>query len=340
MPHFQHFPESPSTMRALALPEPNAAMALSELSVPVPIPKDNELLIKVEYVGLNHIDAIFAQQGFCNWYYPHVLGHDAVGVVVQVNKGIFPCIGARVVWHASLGGQGVLSEYTTVPNYAVSVVPANVSAADAATLPCSGMTALIALDKLEINEGDSLFIDAGASGVGQFAIQFAKQQGATVFTTASKHNHKLLKQLGADVVFDYKDSKLETKIRHELGPQGFDAVLDCMGGDTTIRNVELMRFCGRIACLNELPQFEQELMFRKAPNIGIVSLGGAWLANSLCAQQKLCFMGNLLLESVARGEVKLPQIHSVDFTAEAVSTALTKQLAGGFMGKQVVQVSG
>jgi len=101
-----------------------------------------------------------------------------------------------------------------------------------------------------------------------------------------------------------------------------------------------MRFCGRIACLNELPKFEQELMFRRAPNIGIVSLGGAWLANSLCAQQKLSFMGNLLLDNAARGEIKLPQIHAVDFIAEAVSAALNKQLAGGFTGKQVVQVSG
>ena len=340
MSHIQQTTDLPSTMRALALLEPNDAIALSELSVPVPSPEGNELLIKVEYVGLNHGDANFAKQGFCKWHYPHVLGHDAVGVVVLANKGVFPGVGARVVWHASLGDQGVLSEYTTVPNYAVSVVPDNVSPADAATLPCSGMTALIALDKLQLSEGDSLFIDAGAGGVGQFAIQFAKQRGATVFTTASKHNHKLLKQLGADVVFDYKDPKLEDKIRRELGPQGFDAVLDCIGGDTTIRNVELMRFCGRIACLNELPKFEQELMFRRAPNIGIVSLGGAWLANSLCAQQKLSFMGNLLLDNAARGEIKLPQIHAVDFTAEAVSAALNKQLAGGFTGKQVVQVSG
>ncbi|MTV64494.1 zinc-binding dehydrogenase, partial [Streptococcus pneumoniae] len=84
-------------------------------------------------------------------------------------------------------------------------------------LPCAGMSALIALDKLQLTEGDSILIEAGAGAVGQFAIQFAKQRGATVFTTASKRNHKLVKQLGSDVVFDYADKKLSDKLRKELG---------------------------------------------------------------------------------------------------------------------------
>ena len=80
-------------------------------------------------------------------------------------------------------------------------------------------------------------------------------------------------------------------------------------------------------------------MYRRAPNISIVSLGGAWLANSLCAQQRMSFMGNLLLETVANGEITPPEVLAVDFNANAVSAALNKQLAGGFTGKQVVKIS-
>ena len=129
------------------------------------------------------------------------------------------------------------------------------------------------------------------------------------------------------------------KIRRELGPQGFDAVIDTIGGDSTARNIELMRFCGKIACLNPLPCFDQDLMYRRAPNISVVSLGGAWLANSLCAQQRLSFMGNLLLESACNGDIKTPALTAVEFNAQAVSDALNKQLAGGFTGKQVVHVA-
>lgn len=339
MPHTDILSTIPASMRAIVLQEPNEQITLSELELPVPEVTGNELLIKVEYVGLNPVDAQFAKQGFCKWQYPHTLGLDAVGIVVKADKGVFPCVGARVMFHGNVGEQGVLSQYVKVPNFAVSVIPDDVKSSHAATLPCAGMSALVALDKLQLSEGDSILIEAGGGAVGQFAIQFAKQRGATVFTTASKRNHKLVKQLGADMVFDYSDKKLVDKIRRELGPQGFDAVLDSIGGDTTIRNVELMRFCGRIACLNPLPKFEQELMYRRAPNIGIVSLGGAWLANSLCAQQRMSFMGNLLLENMANNSLTIPEIIAVDFDAKSVSAALNKQLQGGFTGKQIVQIS-
>jgi len=329
----------PKTMQAIALTEPNEQISLAEIELPVPSCADNELLVKVEYVGLNPLDGQYAKSGFCHWQYPHVLGLDAVGTVVKAAKGIYPNVGDRVMWHASLAEQGVLSEYAKVPNYAVSIVPEKIQSAQAATLPCAGMSALIALDKLHIAEGDTLLIEAGAGAVGQFAIQFAKQRGADVFTTAAKHNHKRLKCLGADAVFDYQDKKLIDKIKRELGPQGFDAVIDSIGGEATTRNIELMRFCGRIACLKPLPILDQTLLFKKAPNISIVSLGGAWLANSLCAQQHMSFMSKLLLESVGNDTIKVPDINQINFSAQAVSTALTKQLAGGFTGKQVVRVS-
>ena len=327
------------TMQAIVLREANEEIRLENIELSVPKCNDNELLIKVEYVGLNPLDAEYAKTGFCHWQYPHVLGLDAVGIVVKAPKGLYPNIGARVMWHASMGAQGVLSEYAKVANYAVSVVPESVSPEKAAALPCAGMTALIALDRLQLVEGDTLLIEAGAGAVGQMAIQFAKQRGVAVFTTAAKHNHKLVKSLGADAVFDYQDKKLCEKIRRELGPQGFDAVLDSIGGDVTVRNIELMRFCGRIACLKPLPTFEQELLFRKAPNISIVSLAGAWLANSLCAQQRMSFMSNLLLDSVEKGDLIVPKVNLVNFSAANVSAALNKQLAGGFTGKQIVKLN-
>ncbi|KPZ54719.1 MULTISPECIES: zinc-binding dehydrogenase [Pseudoalteromonas] len=329
----------PQTMRAIVLPQPDEQICLHDVEVDVPDCVNNELLVKVEYVGLNPADAHFAKTGFCNWQYPHILGLDAVGVVVKANKGVFPNVGERVMWHANIGEQGVLSEYTKVPNFAVSVVPNELSPAQAATLPCAGMAALISLDKIAIAEGDTVLIEGGSGAVGQFAIQYAKQRGADVFATASKRNHKLVKKLGADTVFDYNDKKLCDKIRRELGPQGFDAVIDTMGGASTLRNIELMRFCGRIACLNPLPHFDQNLMYRRAPNISVVSIGGAWLANSLCAQQRLSFMGNLLLEGALSGDIKTPAITAVDFTAESVSAALNNQIAGGFTGKHIVQIS-
>ena len=328
----------PSTMQALALSSASDAFALSEMSFPIPQCASDELLVKIEYVGLNKIDGMFATQGFEPWQYPHILGLDAVGVVVRAAPGLYPNVGDRVMWHANIAQQGVLSEYAKVPNYAVSVVPDSITAQQAATLPCAGMLALICLDKLHLKEGESILIEAGAGAIGQFAIQFAKQRGADVFTTASKRNHKLVKQLGADVVFDYQDKKLREKICKELGPNGFDAVLDSVGGASTNRNIDLMKFCGRIACLKPLPEIDHGLMYLKAPTISIVSLGGAWLAKSLCAQQKMSFLCKLLLENVAENKIQLPQIIEIAFDSDLVTAALHHQLNGGFTGKHVVKL--
>ncbi|MER2494222.1 zinc-binding dehydrogenase [Catenovulum sediminis] len=329
----------PSTMKAIMLEKAEDNFTFKMHEIAVPERKECQLLIRVEYVGLNPVDGKLAKKGFPEWQYPHVPGLDAVGTVVDAPVGVSPNIGDRVMWHADLSQQGMLSEYVAVPNFAVSKMPQDLDSATAASLPCAGMTALFALDKLQIKEGDMLLIEAGAGAVGQFAIQFAKQRGATVVTTASKKHHAYLKKIGADETFDYHDKNLLKKFKVALCNGQFDAILDSIGGDNTIRNIELLRFCGRIACLNGIPEIPNELLFRKAPVINIVSLGGAWLTRSLCAQQRMSFMGNLLMDSVNNGAIKAPKIIPIEFDAQAVTQALHKQLDGGIFGKQIVKVA-
>ena len=329
----------PDTMKAIVLEQPNQNMALSEIRVPLPQCDENEILVRVEAVGLTPFDVCCSIKGFPQWQYPHVLGLDAVGIVVQAPKGLFPNVGDKVMWHANIAEQGVLSEYAKVPNFAVSVVPTNISSASAAAIPCPGMSALIALEKTKVIEGDTVLIENGATTFGQYAIQSAKQRGAIVFTTTTKKHFKLAKRLGVEEVFDCEKDNLIDSIRSAIGPQGFDVVIDSTGGETTIRNIELLRFCGRIACLKSLPTFSDELMFRQAPSLSIVSLAGAWLSKSVRAQQRMAFMKNALLEGVANGEILVPELSFIDFNANSISQALRLQSHDDFAGKQIVKIA-
>lgn len=327
----------PKKIKAITLTSPAEEFQLEMQEMPLPQRKENELLIRVEYVSLSPLDAQLAKNGFEGWQYPHVMGLDAVGTVVDAPIGMTPSINNRVMWHANLAQQGMLAEYVAVPNFAVAKIPEHLASNIAATLPSAGLTALFALDRLQLKEGENIFIEAGSGAVGQFAIQYAKQLGALIYTTAAKVNHAYLKKLGADEIFDYADKNLFKKLKQACDNQHFDAIIDALGNNTA-DHIALLRFCGRIACLNHLPAIPELLLFNKAPAIHMISLNGAWLNKSLCAQQKLGFRGKMLAEDVAHGNIIPPVIHHVDFDPTAITKALNIQLAGGITGKQVVKV--
>lgn len=315
-------PASDDVMQAIEQQQSEGAINLCFGEHPVPVANDNDLLVAIEYVALNHIDAKLAHKGFSQWSYPHIPGMNAVGTVIQAAKGVFPTAGTRVLFNANLADQGMLKQFTTIPNYAVSEVPDAVPNDIAAALPNAGMTALLALEKLRLEDGDTLAINRAHGAVAHFAVQYAKHQGAKVFAFAAKEHHKRLQSLGADVVIDEVDDCATQILKHELGNDGFDCVLNTTGEQTFIDDLQRLRFCGRVACLNGFPTIAQELQFTKAPSIGVVSLGGAWLDNSLCAQQHLRFLGEQLLDDVAGGLIKPLDIKHIPFEPGAIADVM------------------
>ncbi|MCG7547473.1 MULTISPECIES: zinc-binding dehydrogenase [Pseudoalteromonas] len=325
-------------MKALELRSHGLDFDLVMSEQAMPEPSSNELLVAIEYVALNHLDARMARDGFSQWEYPHILGLDAVGTVVKAGKGVFPKAGARVLFNANLAQKGMLKEFAVVPNHAVSELPTDISPEVAVILPNAGMAALLAIEKLKLTEGDSLAINSAQGAVAHFAIQYAKQKGAQVFAFAQKEHHKRLRKLGADFAFDCESDSVCDQIKREIGPEGFDCILNTSGGDSFIEDLRHLRFCGRIACLNGFGHIPEELLFEKAPNIGVVSIGGAWLANNLCAQQHLCFMGQKLLADVKSGQLKVPDIELIEFSAQAVKDTLSCLLTSSCQKRPVIKI--
>ncbi|MDO6565289.1 zinc-binding dehydrogenase [Amphritea sp. 1_MG-2023] len=327
-----------TAMNALELRQSGVDFDLQMTQQPIPTLGEHELLIAIEYVAINHLDARLAQDGFSPWEYPHILGSDAVGTVIDAPKGVFPTKGTRVLFNANLVEQGMLKEYAVMPNFAVSEVPDSIASDIAASLPNAGMTALLALKKLQLQEGQSFAINNAAGAVAHFAVQYAKRQGAQVFAFAEKSHHKRLTKLGADFAFDCTDNNICAQIKRELGPGGFDCILNTQGGTTVIDDLTRLRFCGHLACLNGFHDIGEALLFEKAPTIGVVSLGGAWLANSLCAQQHLSFMGSQLLQDVANGSITPPAVKHIPFTADAIRDVLIQMADSTCTQRPVVKI--
>ncbi|MUV36436.1 NADPH:quinone reductase [Lentibacillus sp. JNUCC-1] len=130
----------------------------------------------------------------------------------------------------------------------VAKKPSNLSFEEAASGPLVGLTAWTSLiDITDIKEGERVLIQAGAGGVGSFAIQLAKAYGCWVATTGSGKNVDFLKELGADQVINYEEEAFEDV----LSP--VDVVLDTLGGEVQDRSFKVLKEGGRLASTTTAP---------------------------------------------------------------------------------------
>ena len=168
-----------------------------------PVPKDNEILIKIKAVSLNAADYRSMKIGLI----PRrkIFGADISGCVESAGKNITQFKpGDEVMGDLASFGFGGCAEYVTAPERAVIFKPSKISFDEAATLPMAALTALQALrDKGNIQKGHKVLIVGCAGGVGTFALQLAKFYDTEVTGVCSSKNVQQSKTLGADFVIDY-----------------------------------------------------------------------------------------------------------------------------------------
>ncbi|KAJ5740817.1 hypothetical protein N7493_000689 [Penicillium malachiteum] len=220
-------------------------------TIPVPKIGDNEILVQVTCVALNptdfkHID-ILSPRGA-------VIGCDFAGTVARVGANAPGnwAVGDRVagVTHGGLyTDRGSFAEYVKTSGEFAWKIPSSLSDEEAATFGVSAVTAMLALNvRLGVpwidggeDEGRSktpILIYSGASAAGLFAIQLAKLAGLTVVTTASSRSHDLVKEYGADDVFDYQSpTAVEDIIR---AYPNIDRAMDCYSQGSS------MEFCADV----------------------------------------------------------------------------------------------
>lgn len=221
--------------RAAVLPHKGGPLKITYRSTPEP--GSNEILIQVKAVALNPVD--YAQRDFGMPpvpSYPAVVGSDVAGLVAKVGSGVSNMLqpGSRVIAFASSfyqGGSpdyGACQEYVLAQAEGVTLLPDALSFEQGAIFPLAVLTALsgwktigIPIDsKFTPEEKQAVLIWGGASSVGTFAVQSAKILGLTVYATASTKNHKYLKSLGADAVFDYNAADVVSKVVSHVGQDG------------------------------------------------------------------------------------------------------------------------
>jgi alcohol dehydrogenase len=219
-------------MKAFVVDRYKSKAGLRFGDMPNPELRDDDVMVQVCAAGVNPRDAKIRDGEFklvLPYRLPLVLGNDVAAIVVRVGSKVrrFKA-GDEVYARPHQDRIGTFAEFIAINEGDVAMMPKALTMEEAASIPLVGLTAWQALiERGELKKGQKLFVQAGSGGVGTLAIQLAKHVGATVATTTSAGNIELVKNLGADVVIDYKKQDFESLL-HD-----YDVVFEQSGqGDT------------------------------------------------------------------------------------------------------------
>lgn len=239
-------------MKAFIINKYSKKVSLQLADMPVPEVLDNDVLVEVHAAGLNLLDAKIKAGEFkmiLPYQLPLILGHDVAGVITRVGKNVKKFkVGDEVYARPADHRIGTFAEFIAIAEKDVALKPRNLSMEEAASIPLVALTAWQALVEIaQVTPGQKVFIQAGSGGVGTVAIQLAKHLGAWVATTASTKSFDLLKELGADVLIDYKNEDFENSLSN------YDVVLNSQDKHTLEKSFRILKSGGKLISISGPP---------------------------------------------------------------------------------------
>jgi len=264
-------------MKAIQIKQTGGPEVMELVDLPVPQPKSNEAVVKIQAAGVNFID-VYNRQGHYKTPLPLVLGQEAAGVVSAVGSDVREvAVGDRVAYTSVLGSY---AEYAAVPADRLVKTPDGVGDREAAAAMLQGITAqYLTHDTYPLKKGETALIHAAAGGVGSLLVQMAHNIGARVIATVStEEKAKLARAAGADEVILYTQADFEVETKRLTGGKGVDVVYDSVGKTTFDKGLNVLRprgmmtlfggSSGAVAPIDPLVLTQKGSLFLTRPSIG------------------------------------------------------------------------
>ncbi len=321
------------------------AINLEIREVAAPTPTENEVLVKIYTSAVNPLDNMIIRgevKMIVPYKMPLIMGNEFSGVVEKTGSSVTKFkVGDRVYGRMPLSKIGAFAEYAAVDEKALAVVPDYLSHDEAATVPLTALTAMQALEIMNVKSGESIFISGGTGSLGAMAIPVAKSLGLTVYTNGSADNEERVKSLGADRFIDYKKESYVDVLNN------IDYVLDTLGDKELPNEFKILKEGGKLVSLRGLPNgsfakrenlsFLKQLLFKIA--------GGKYDKLAKLKNQTYDFVfvhedGKQLQQLGKIFSAKNPLEASIDtvFTLEQVNEALEKVKQGKSKGKTIIKI--
>jgi len=295
-------------VKAVVFEKHGGVDVLDYRDVPIPFPKEKEVVIRVEAASINHLD-IWVRQGLPgpSIPLPHISGCDGIGEIVEIGKQvtalskdqrvfIFPglscgqCESCRTGWDSLCPSyriigyqtQGTYAEYIAIPEENAIAVPESLSGKEIGSIPLVFLTAYHMLfTRAKTRVGETVLVMAAGSGVGSAAIQLAKAAGTRVIAAAgSPVKLELAKKLGADLTIDYVREDLKEGVRAFTDGNGADVIIEHTGGENFTKCLHALGRNGRLVTCGSTsaPEVSMNvrLLFVKHGNILGSYMGARW----------------------------------------------------------------
>ena len=250
-------------MRYVAAREPGSPEVLTVAETQLPVPKRGDVLIRVAYAGVNRPDCMQRAGG-----YPPppdaspIIGLEVSGTIVALGEDVDAWHVGDVVCALTPGGG--YAEYCTAPAAYCLPLPHGLSLLEAASLPENYFTVWHnVFERGRLQEGETLLVHGGSSGIGLSAIQLAKVFGATVITTVGNADKAAYcRGIGADHAINYRERDFAAEVAAITAKRGVDVVLDMVGGDYIEKNLKCLALEGRLVIIAFLRGSRAEVDWR------------------------------------------------------------------------------
>lgn len=308
-----------------------------DVDLPVPSPGPLDLLVEIEAISLNPIDVKLRRKAGTPDE-PLVLGFDAAGVVRAVGERVSDFQVGDVVWFSGQSNRpGSYAQYTLVDSRIAARRPASLSAAEAAAMPLTSITAWEGLhDHLRIGTHDSLLMIGGAGGVGSMVIQLARlaTDGDVVATSSREASRAWCRDMGATAVIDHRNDLAQEL--HEVGVNGVETVFSAYTVGREAELAQLMKPFGRLVMIDGTDSFDMTAFKPKSLSVTSESM----FARPIFGTADVAEQGRILArvaDLVDEGRLRTTVAHQLQgLTVDNIVEGTALVESGRMVGKIVV----
>ncbi|KAA8996671.1 alcohol dehydrogenase [Affinibrenneria salicis] len=293
----QNFEALPADYRAWRWRNSAEPQDLALESIPMAPPAPGQALVRNQVIGLNPVDWKVLGGALVDWRGGKVPGVDGAGIVVAVGDGVASeWLGQRVAYHQNLQQPGSFAEYTPIVARALLRVPDGMDVSVAASFPCPGLTAWLALEKVPPQPGSPVLISGAGGAVGHYLVQLAAARGFSVTTLSHARHWARLQALGAS---ECLAGPLAADQRWPQDDARFYAVIDSVNERHAAQLAPALLANGHLVCIQGRLEQWPCAPFGRALSLHEVALGALHRFGDDASWSRLTAAGERLLSEIA-----------------------------------------